>query len=74
MFEMIVVFSALTAPVPVPIHRPDEMTAPSAIMVVASPAGAGAAHAASPSSAATIASHSASSGPVATARLARAYQ
>jgi hypothetical protein len=72
MFELIVVFSALTAPVPVPVQQPAEATALPAIVEVA--ASAGGAQLSRASSAATIASHSASSEPVAAERLARAYQ
>lgn len=71
MFELIVVFSALTAPVPAPVHRPVDVTALPAIAgALKSPDADQPAQA----SAATIASHSASSEPVAGARLARAYQ
>jgi len=81
MFELIVVFSALTAPVPMPIdrpadyrpvnHQPRGMGAPPLPVLVQRPA---AAHTVPASSAVTSASHSASSEPVAGARLARAYQ
>jgi hypothetical protein len=72
MFEMIAVFSALTAPVPMPAHPPVEIVTPPALVEVEESQGR--AQAVSASSAATIASHSASSEPVAAARLARAYQ
>lgn len=71
MFELIVVFSALTTPVPVPVQPPIDISQPPAIVVVARPSGT---HSVAASSAATSISHSVSNEPVAAARLARAYQ
>lgn len=74
MFEMIAVFSALTAPVTVPVHPPVALVEPPALVAVVEKQRSAQAVSAPVNSAATIASHSASSAPVAAARLARAYQ
>lgn len=74
MFEMIVVFAALTSPVPFATHPRDDIKDRATTAAVVTSSGSGQHSLSSPTSAATIASHSASNGPAAGARLARAYQ